>query len=170
MLDPTIIRKHKFLLPLMIIAVWTAFGLFFGTQNYIRDAYAGKGASLPGYITSWLLCGYSWAVLTVPVIRIARRFSLDRLGWGRFFLMHLPTAVVFALAQLAIYVAIAGLLFGTRERGVWDFYKFIVINEFQSSFLVYFVIVSALTALDRLCYNCPCKGNTQVRFLSWLYL
>lgn len=129
--------------------MWTAFGLFFGAQNYIRDVYIGKGASLPGYIVSWLLCGYSWAVLTVPALRCTRRFSLERLGWSRFFLVHLPASAAFALVQLGIYVLIAGVLFGMANRGVWEFYKFIVVNEFQSSFLVYFAIVAAVTVRER---------------------
>jgi hypothetical protein len=149
MLVPTNITRQKLHFPLLLLAAWTCFGLFFGTQNYIRDAYFGKGPSLPGYLTSWLLCGYSWGVLTVPVISFARRFSLKRLGWGQFFLVHTPVAAIFALLHLAIYVAIAGTLFGTRDRSFWEFYEFILVNEFQSSFLVYFVIVSAVTAFDR---------------------
>jgi hypothetical protein len=149
MLEPLRVRRNKLTFPLLLIAAWTGFGVFFGTQNYLRDAYVGKGPSLPGYVTGWLLCGYSWAVLTVPVMRFTRRFPVQRFGWTRFFLTHLPVAIIFALTQLGIYVAIASQLFGTNDRGLWEFYKFIIVNEFQSSFLVYFVIVSAVTAYDR---------------------
>jgi hypothetical protein len=148
MSGPSTIRKLKLPFPLLLIVAWTGFGLFFGTQNYVRDVYVGQGASLPGYLTSWLLCGYSWAILTVPVIKMGRRFSRERLGWSRFFAVHIPAAVFFALTQLAIYVLIASVLFGTRGRGIREFYKLIAVNEFQSSFLVYFVIISTLTAWD----------------------
>lgn len=135
--------------PLLVIAAWTAYGVFFGTQNYIRDVYRGDGASLPGYLFSWLICGYSWALLTVPVMKVVRRLSLTRLGWTRFFAAHIPLAAAFALVQLGIYVIITTALFGARGRGISEFYQLIAANEFQTSFLVYFVIVSAVTAYDR---------------------
>lgn len=144
------IFKTRLLFPLIILSVWTAFGLFFGTQNYIRDVYTGQNASLPGYIVSWLICGYSWAILTLPVLRFLRRFSLESLGWSKLLLWHIPAAVMFSLMQLGIYVLIATALFGTRSRGMWEFYKSIVAQEFQSSFLVYFAIIFAAIAYKRL--------------------
>jgi hypothetical protein len=145
----TRIQNNRLALAFLTIAAWTAFGVFFGTQNYIRDAYRGDGASLPGYLASWLICGYSWAILTGPVTRMVRVAALTRLGWTRFFAAHIPLAAMFALVQLGVYVIIASTLFGTRGRGMWEFYKLIAANEFQSSFLVYFVIVSAVTAHDK---------------------
>src|SRR6476660_6665067 len=113
-------EKSKVTYLLLIAAVWTAFGLFFGTQNYIRDAYAGRPASLPGYIIGWIFCGYSWGLLTIPVLRFIRRFSLLRLGWTRFVSMQLPSAVIFSLAQLAIYLFIAGMLVREARNGLWQ--------------------------------------------------
>ena len=149
MLEQTKIENNKLIFLLMVVSVWTGFGLFFGTQNYVRDIYVGKAASLPGYIVGWLLCGYTWAILTLPVLRFVRRFSLGRLGWSRFFLVHIPASTLFSLVQLGMYVGIAGTLFGTAGRGYWEFYKFIAVSEFQSSFLVYFAFISAVTAYDR---------------------
>jgi hypothetical protein len=135
---------------LTLVAVWTAFGVFFGTQSYIREIYFGRPASLPGYIVSWICCGYSWAILTVPVLLFARRLPLDRLKWPRFLIVHTSAAVFFSLVQLGIYLCIARILFASRDRGLWDFYEFLIANEFQSSVLVYFAIVSAITVHDRL--------------------
>ena len=134
---------------LLIVAVWTAFGLFFGTQNYIRDAYAGRPASLPGYIVGWIFCGYSWGILTIPVLRFVRRFSLKRLRWTKFISVQLLAAVIFSLVQLGIYLFIAGVLFRASGRGLWEFYKFLLANELQSSILVYIAIVSSVTIFDR---------------------
>jgi len=127
-----------------MMAAWTAFGLFFGTQQYLRDVFVGKPASLPGYLLSWILCGYSWGILTVPVIWIARRIS-----WPRSVLLHLPLAAAFSFLQIGIYVLIAKMLFLPSDGNLWSFYQAIAVNEFQSSFLVYFVIVSAVAAYDK---------------------
>src|SRR5678816_570368 len=96
------IQTNRRLFILSILAAWTAFGLFFGTQQYIRDVYVGKPASLPGYLVSWLLCGYAWGILTVPVIWIARRISPRSLGWSRLVLIHLVFAVRFSFLQIGI--------------------------------------------------------------------
>ena len=121
----------------------------FGTQNYVRDIYFGHQASLPGYIIGWIFCGYSSAALTFPVLWFTRRFSFEKLGWLRFLLLHVPSAIIFSLAQLGIYLAIASLVEPAREHSVWDFYKFLLVNELQSSVLVYFAIVSVITVYDR---------------------
>ena len=143
------IQTNRRLFILSILAAWTAFGLFFGTQQYVRDVYVGKQASLPGYLVSWLLCGYSWGILTVPVLRIARRISPQLLGWPRSLLIHLPLGAAFSFLQIGIYVLIATLLFLPSDRTVWPFYQSIVVSEFQSSLLVYFAIVAVVAAYDK---------------------
>ena len=148
MYEPVKGARPKYVFPLLVVFAWTVFGIFFGTQNYVRDTYSGKRAALSGYLVSWLICGYSWALLTVPVLWFRNRFSLRALGWSRFLLVHIPAAVVFGLTQLGLYALIAGSLFGTRG-GYWEFYKTVVVSEVQSSCLVYLAIVLAATAYDR---------------------
>lgn len=143
------IDRNKIKYLFLIASIWTAFGLFFGTQNYIRDTYAGRPASLPGYIIGWIFCGYSWGILTVPLLRFVRRFSFERLGWRKFIAVHMPAAAGFSLVQLGIYLFIAGVIFRGSGRGLWEFYEFLLANELQSSVLVYVAIVSAVTVYDR---------------------
>lgn len=146
MLSRTKFDRQKLIL---LIVAWTTFGVFFGTQNYVRDAYFGKAASLPGYILSWILCGYSWGILTFPVLRFARVFSLQRLKWPRFLLVHVPASAVFSLSQLGIYLLIASVLFSRPDRSPWEFYKSLLASELQSSVLVYFAILSVVIMYDR---------------------
>lgn len=148
MYEPMPVTRSKYIFPILVVSAWTMFGIFFGTQNYVRDVYAGNGAVFSDYLVSWLICGYSWALLTVPVLWFRKRFSLTALGWSRFLLVHIPASVVFALTQLGVYVLISGSLFGTRS-GYFDFYKVIVVSEIQSSCLVYLAIVLAATAYYR---------------------
>jgi DNA-binding LytR/AlgR family response regulator len=126
--------------------------LFFGTQNYVRDIYSGNRASLPGYLVGWLLCGYSWGILTVPALRFMRRFSLSALDWSHFLLVHLPAGVLFAAVQLGIYTLIASvlaLISGSEGRSLAEFYSRLFVQEFQSSYLVYLAIIATVTAYDR---------------------
>ena len=148
MLEQTKIARHRFFYPIVILLVWTAFGLFFGTQNYLRDVYLGKTPSLAGYLISWILCGYSWALLTVPVLWFARKYAFGALSWLRFFAIHIPVGAIFALMQLGLYVAIASILFNGGTHSVIDYYKFLLASEFQSSLLVYFVIIATVYIYD----------------------
>jgi hypothetical protein len=95
------------------------------------------------------LCGYSWAILTFPVLRFARLFSLQRFKWPRFLLVHIPASAVFSLSQLGIYLLIASVLFSRPNRSPWDFYKSLLASELQSSVLVYFAILSVVSLYDR---------------------
>src|SRR5438309_43909 len=98
LLDHSKINRERLLMPAMILAVWTTFGLFFATQNYLRDINVGKTVNFSGYVVGWLLCGYAWGFLTVPVLRFLKRFSLARLRWSRFLLVHIPAGALFSLA------------------------------------------------------------------------
>jgi DNA-binding LytR/AlgR family response regulator len=145
--------------------VWTAFGLFFGTQDYIRDVYFGNKASLPGYLVSWLLCGYSWGILTVPILRFLRRFPLPALGWSRFLLIHLPSAAVFASVQLALYTLIASAisaLSGPESRPLTEFYSRLFVREFRTSFLVYLAVILAVTTVKRIVTPDPVEKHIDV--------
>ena len=146
-------ERNKFAFPLVVIAVWTAFGLFFGTQDYIRDVYFGNKASLPGYLVNWLLCGYSWGILTIPILKFLKRFPLPELGWSRFLLIHLPAAAVFASVQLGIYTLIASAISaisGTEGRPLTEFYSRLFVREFRTSFLVYLAVILAVTTVKRI--------------------
>ena len=158
------LERNKYAFPLLVVGVWTAFGLFFGTQDYVRDVYFGRGASLPGYLISWLLCGYSWGILTFPVLKFVRRFPLGPLGLSQFFLVHIPAGAAFAAIQLGLYSLIAmsiAFLTGSEGRSLTEFYERLVVREFQTSFLVYLAIISAVSAYDRMFTEPAEVGNTR---------
>lgn len=152
-------EKHQLLYLLTLASVWTAFGVFFGTQSYIRSTFAGRPASLSGHIISWILCGYSWGLLTIPIVRFVNRFSLKRLGSTRFILVQLAAAFLFALTQLGIYLVLSTLLIRTSSQGLWNYYTSLVVNELQSGILVYFSIVAAATIYDRFFRSAPIEKN-----------
>ncbi|HTH51475.1 MAG TPA: hypothetical protein VL501_06060, partial [Pyrinomonadaceae bacterium] len=144
--------RNRYTFPILLMVVWTAFGLFFGTQNYIRDVYTGEHPSLTGYLLGWLICGYSWAGLTPLLLRFLRHFSLERLGMSKFLLVHLSSGAVIASGQLAAYVAIASLialLSGTPARSFVEWYPRLWMLEFRSSYLVYLVIAASVAAYSR---------------------
>src|SRR5205085_11179919 len=82
-----------------------------------------------------------------------RRFSLRPVGWSRLLLIHIPSAAVFASVQLGIYTFIAAglaMASGSEGRSLIEFYEWLFVREFQSSFLVYLAIISSVTAYDRI--------------------
>jgi len=147
-LDQRKIVRNRFFYPIVVLLAWTAFGLFFGTQNYLRDVYVGKTPSLTRYLVSWIICGYSWAILTLPVLWFARIFPFGRLKHAFFFPIHILAGGAFSLIQLGVYVAIASVLFNRGDHSIVDYYKFLLASEFQSSFLVYFAIIATVYLYD----------------------
>lgn len=143
------ILKKRAVNLLFLSLVWTSYGMFFATQTYIRAVYTGKTPSFVSLIASWLICGYSWAILTIPVFTFLRRFSLERLGWSRFLLIHIPAGTLFAGLALVLYVLISNVLWARTELTLFGYYKYVFVREIQSEFLIYFTIVSVVTAFKR---------------------
>jgi LytTr DNA-binding domain-containing protein len=139
----------------LILVIWTAYGLFFGTQGFLRAMSSGKTASLSSYIVIWILCGYSWALLTVPLLKFVDRFSLERLGWAWFLLVHIPVAPAVGSLALALYVVLANTLFFGLGRSITDFYLGIYLDEIQSETLVYLMIVGVVTVCQGLFHRDP---------------
>ncbi len=143
------LENNKIAFAAAVLACWTAYGLFFGTQSYLRATSAGRPASFPGYLITWLICGYCWALLTVPVLRFIRRFSLDRLGWSPFLLTHIFSAPVVGSVALAVYVILATCILPGRGRTMVEFYQAIYLDEIQSEILVYLLIVGVATVYQK---------------------
>lgn len=89
---------------LFFFGIWTLFGLFFACQVYVNNAYFGRPVAFERTLVPWLSCAYIWALLTPFVIKLARRFPLERGKLLHGLSVHLFAGVIFSLLQLAVYV------------------------------------------------------------------
>jgi two-component system, LytTR family, sensor kinase len=100
-------RPHRLEL-LLIAAGWAAFGLFHANQTYA--AAAARGSPMPaGQILSTTMTdAFLWALATIAIFWLARRFPLAR---GRL----LPHAAVHLLAGITLSLARVGVMVGLSQ-------------------------------------------------------
>ncbi|MBS1797120.1 MAG: histidine kinase [Acidobacteria bacterium] len=126
-----------------ILLGWTLFGVFFALQNYVSAAYAEQPLAFSPLLVVWLLCGYSWAVLTPPIVYLAKRFPLERAHFARNAALHLAAAFLAAFLHLSIYILVQRGLFGDPARpfAFWATFQKLALIEFHVDLLTYWILV-----------------------------
>ena len=86
-----------------IFAAATAFGMFSTAEAVTYHVFVAKSPSIPWAIVSSLNFSYwyVWAILTPPILWVARRYPFDRHALGRFILVHSIGVFVFTFAHSA---------------------------------------------------------------------
>src|SRR5437588_12828835 len=81
---------------------WTVLGLSFTSQFYISSAKAGLEVTWKQAVTYALGDWYVFAILSIPVSRLARAFRFDAGKRSVSLLVHLAGSVVFSLAYMVL--------------------------------------------------------------------
>src|SRR5579859_7138819 len=91
-------RPNPWLKWLFAFGFWTFLGLSFASQFYISSAKAGNEVNWMQAI-SWALGDwYVFAILSIPVIQLARRFRFEAGNRTASLLAHLLGSACFSLA------------------------------------------------------------------------
>ena len=121
-----------------ILAFWTLVGLAFAAQLYLTQAKLGRPVTWPVALVRSLADWYTFALLSLPVIVLTRRFPLGSAPLRLLLTLHLTASVVFSLVWMllraALTVWIDGMPFAETLR--YALVATLVFNE-----LVYWVIV-----------------------------
>ncbi len=126
-----------------VLIGWTLFALFFASQSYLRRVYFGNDADFRHHLAVWLVCGYSWAMVTPVILFLARRFPFSRQTWHLSLLTHIPASVIFSLAALGIFSAFQ-FFSGRSQDGFMTGYLALVVAEIHASVLVYFGMIGVV--------------------------
>src|SRR6266511_427137 len=123
---------------------WTVIGLSFASQLYLSSYKAGQGVSW-GQAVSWSLGDwYVWALVSLPIIQLARRSRFDDRHWGRNVLLHLVASALLSLAYMVLRAAVGQVQ--SRLSGApvsfADAFNPLVVKTFLLNLLIYWVIVS----------------------------
>src|ERR1041385_6912975 len=81
---------------------WTLLGLSFASQFYISSAKAGNEVSWRQAVNYALGDWYVFALLSVPVIHLARRFRIEGETWARSLAVHALASILFSFAYMVI--------------------------------------------------------------------
>lgn len=91
----------------LIFAAWTVFGLILATQFYMQSAMRESPVSWGRVLRLGFLDAYLWALATLAIFWLARRFPLERGRMLRSSAAHVVGAVVLSLARVVAFVELA---------------------------------------------------------------
>ena len=98
----------------------------------------------------WLLCGYTWGVLTPLILWLAKRFSITRKNRLKPVLIHLFAASFFSVFSLVIFIFARQLVLGSESStfSPLESLRNMVVAEFHSGLLIYLSILGIHHAID----------------------
>jgi signal transduction histidine kinase len=146
--SPSIVRSV--LRALAVVGFWTLVGLAFASQFYLSSAQMGRSVSWGQAIAYSLGDWYVWALLSVPIVRLARRFPPDARQPWRVAAIHLAAA----LATSAVYVVLRSAVGQVHSLAIGEPVEFgevfrpLLVKTFPFNLLIYGVIISVSHALD----------------------
>ena len=134
--------------PLFILG-WTAVGVAFAAQHYLKSADLGEPVAwhlaLGGALADW----YVFAILSIPTCWLAGKFPLTGTHWRLKIALHSAACALFSLLWILLRVGLANWLIPHQPGGkpVGDLLRFALVATFFFNLLVYWVIVTAVHAL-----------------------
>ena len=94
----------------LIFAAWTVFALLVANQSYTLSALGGRQMPVFVALRPAFLEAVLWALTTIAIFWLARRFPLDRGRVLRGIAVHLVAAVAIALVRTGVMVVLRGYL------------------------------------------------------------
>jgi sensor histidine kinase YesM len=131
-------------------AFWTLVGLAFAGQFYLSSTLLGRSVTWGQAISYSLGDWYVWAVLSVPVLLLARRFPPEGGNPALTAAVHLTAALVCSL----LYVVLRSLVGVVHSRLIGEQVEFgevfqpLLVKTYPFNLLVYAMIVAVSHALD----------------------
>ena len=122
----------------------------FAIHFYLNSSKTGRGVSWAEAVTFSLGDWYVFAVLSIFVVRLARRFPFERRTWGWVALVHLVYGVLFSFAFMFLRAGVSELQQWLRPGSGLPFFQAfpLLMKTFQYNIWVYWVILSVCHAFD----------------------
>lgn len=135
-------RWSRFLLG---FGFWTLLGLSFASQFYISSAKAELEVSWTQAVNYSLADWYVFALLSIPVIHLARRFRFAGGTWARSLVAHAVASICFSLAYMIIRAWVGQW---QSQAAFNDVFKPLLVKTWHFNLLIYWVIVAVSHAFD----------------------
>lgn len=138
-------RPNPWLKWLFAFGFWTFLGLSFASQFYISSAKAGNEVSWMQAI-SWALGDwYVFAILSIPVIQLARRFRFESGNRTASLLAHLLGSACFSLAYMVLRAWVGQW---QSAASFAEAFKPLLVKTWHFNLLIYWVIVAVSQAFE----------------------
>ena len=131
-------------------AFWTLVGLAFASQFYLSSTLLGRSVTWSQAIGYSLADWYVWAVLSVPVLLLARRFPPEGAHPWRTAAIHLVAALACSLAYVLLRSAVGMVHSRLLDEPVTfdEVFRPLLVRTFPFNLLIYGVIVTISHAID----------------------
>ena len=131
-------------------AFWTLVGLAFASQFYLSSTLLGRSVTWGQAIGYSLADWYVWAILSIPVVWLARRWPPEGAQPWRTAAIHLAAALVCSL----VYVLLRSLVGVVHSRLLdepvtfAEIFRPLLVKTYPFNLLVYGVIITISHALE----------------------
>jgi two-component system, LytTR family, sensor kinase len=134
---------------LLLVAFWTAIGLSFAAQFYISSRRLGRPVSWWFAASYALFDWYVFALLSIPVVWLSRRYPVRGANWEIHVPLHLVASGAFAIlfVVLRAWVAVAQGWF-TQEPAAFSQGMQALPLKFFPNLLIYWVILTVSHAVN----------------------
>ena len=135
----------------LFLGFWTVIGLSFASQFYLSSSLFGYSTVTWGQAVHITLGDwYVWAVLSLPIVWLARRFPPHRRNWSKLVVIHLAASLAACLSYVLIRAAVGQLqnpLLGMTTT-FWGTVRSLLLKNAFFNLLIYWVIVCVSLAFD----------------------
>ena len=139
------VLQRRWIKWLLWFGFWTSIGLSFAFQFYISSAKAGLEVTWRQAVSYALGDWYVFAVLSIPVVWLARRFDFESGNRARSLAVHLPASLVFSLAYMVLRAWVGRW---QSEASFAEAFQPLLVKTWHFNLLIYWVIVAVSFAFD----------------------
>ena len=129
---------------LLFGALWTVIGMLFATQFYISSSRLGRPVSWWYAVNYALFDWYVFALLSLPVVAISKRFPVDRATWQVAIFLHLLGSAIFSFCFIVLRAWVAQVQgwFTGQPAEFLDAFQLLLVKSFHFNLLIYWVILT----------------------------
>ncbi|HKP85722.1 MAG TPA: histidine kinase [Blastocatellia bacterium] len=134
----------------VIFGAWTLVGLFMASQDYVRNLRAGRTIEWAKLLFLLELpFAYLWALFTPLLVRLARRFPLERGRWLGNALIHLSVSLLLSVVTMVGFTTVNAFLFVPEAERQFSLPRLLasIYNYFDYYILIYWLILMVSHAL-----------------------
>ena len=128
---------------LLIFGGWTLFGVIFSCQSYLNGIYFGRPSNFFYHFIAWTSCGYLWALLTPLILRLGRRFPIEKENFRKNLALHLLFGALLSVLQIGMYIFVRQWLMGDAAKPFSPLVSFqnYFVAEFHINLLLYLTVL-----------------------------
>jgi len=143
---PDFLHRHRG--ALVIAALWAAFGSFLSAQSYYYRKSVGDTAPLKDVLPADLFYTALWALLTPLILRLGRRFPVERRNWPRRVVAHVVMAIGVSVAQRFVFDLGLAIVRSGLGGPFWTKLGQSVLGTSDYGVFIYFIVLLAGHAID----------------------